>query len=112
MREITRRRVTIRAMPVTIEERRAFSRVTRNQVADLVGETIRDIGRTRMQKGRDIGNLLRGKCRESRHRALWPATADNGTEYVTFVVVQHHRRTHEIRPALSMGIIAVTESAR
>src|SRR5712672_3599596 len=112
MREITSRRMTACAMPVTVEERSAFLRVTRDQIADLVGKAIGDISRARMQKGRDIGDLLRGKRRKRRHPPLRPPVSDNGADHITLVVVEHQSRAHKIWPALPMSIIAVTKSAR
>ena len=99
-------------MPVTIEERRAFLRVTRDQIADLVSKPVRNVSRLRMQKDRDIGNLLGRKRRKSRHPALRPPILDDRTDDITLVVVQYRGRPHKIRTALSMGIIAVTEPAR
>src|SRR5712672_1703063 len=112
MREITSRRVTARAMPVTVEERRALMRVTRDQIADLVGKAIGDISRSRMQKARNIGDLLGGKRREGRHPPLRPAVSDNGADYITLVVMEHQSRAHKIGPTLPVSIIAVTKPAR
>src|ERR1035438_6950875 len=99
-------------MPVTIEERGALLRVTRYQIADLVSKSIRNVSSSRVQKGRDIGNLLRRERRESRHPAFEPSISDNRTYHITLVVVQHQSRPHQIRPALPMSIVAVTKSAR
>src|SRR5712675_512110 len=112
MREITSRRVTARAMPVTVEERSALLRVTRDQIADLVGKAIADVSRSRMQKGRNIGDLLGGKRRERRHPSLRPPVSDNGADHITLVVMEHQSRAHKIWPALPVSIIAVTKSAR
>src|ERR1700730_18974756 len=111
MREITCRRVTAPAMPVTIEESRAFLRVPGNQIADLVSEPVRNVSRSRMQKNRDIRNLLR-RQRESRHPAIQPTILDNRTNRITLVVVQHQRRPHKIGPALSKRTSAAARADR
>src|SRR5580704_2871664 len=111
MCEITGRGVTAPAMAVTIEERRAFQRVTRKQIADLVGKPILNVRCQRMQKDRDVGNLIRRKRRESRHPPLQPPILDNRTDHISFIVVQHQSRAHKIRPRLSMSVIAVTKPA-